>query len=108
MGNRKEDFFLDLHVEDCDSLDLFLARIKHFTDKSEQSAEQACMMALAIIKASTGLFHRGFLDVLCDSVGKMRNSEVFIVEKRIQENEVVQAGLLPDGFTLSCSNTYLH
>jgi hypothetical protein len=107
MGYRKEDFFLDLKIKDCDSLDLFLARIKHFTDKSEICADQACMMALAIIKASTGLFDRGFLDVLCDSVGKMRDSEVFIVERRLSENEIVQAGFLPEGCTISFKNIYV-
>ncbi len=108
MGYRKEDFFLDLKMSDCDSLDLFLARIKHFTDKSEICAEQACMMALAIIKSATGSYDRGFLDILCDSIGKWNDSEVFIVEKRLSENEVVQAGLLPEGCTISFQNIYVN
>jgi len=106
MSCSKQEFFSDLLIKDSDDLDLFLERLKALIKYSSENAKQASMLAFTILETVSTVQKKGFLDSISDSLGLWNNSEVFILEKRLSECEIVQAGILPEGALISFKNEY--
>lgn len=81
-----------------------IERIKPLVRSSEENSTKACVAAIALLMASTKYREQCSLDILCEALGAWSGSEVFIIEKKIKERNIVQAGILPAGTTVSFQN----
>lgn len=105
-SSHKEDFFSDIKISNTNDLDDFLERIRSLVKHSSENANQASMLAYTILESISTIKGSGFLDFICESLGLWNNSEIFIIEKRLSKNEIVQAGLLPEGASINFRNEY--
>lgn len=104
MSYNRYDLFQNLDIKTCTDLDIFLDRIKNISSQSGRAALQSALMAMSILDKVANANDTGLLDQIIATLGYWNDSEVFILEKRLNMREIVQAGFLPQGCTITFEN----